>query len=253
MDPNITAQTRRGAVAGAALLLALTVLPARAADTQTTHNVEMSGDLLQFGVPIVGLALTFLLTRDSEAPKFDFSMLAPVAPAETAAIPGVNWPGPALTGSPQHDFAVAFIRMEAATYGLKYSIDAERPNGGSESFPSGHTASAFMGAEFIRKQYGWGWGLPAYATAGWVGYSRVESNNHYWRDVIAGALIGIASNHDFGTIKLRRSELSIGPTMMAPEAVRAPAYASFEGDKDPGRFATDPFAMAPGMQVRWTF
>ena len=28
------------------------------------------------------------------------------------------------------------------------------------SFPSAHTSTTFAGAEFIHKEYGWGWGAP---------------------------------------------------------------------------------------------
>jgi len=31
--------------------------------------------------------------------------------------------------------------------------------------PSGHTAISFSPAEFLRKRYGWEWGLPGYAAA----------------------------------------------------------------------------------------
>jgi len=82
---------------------------------------------------------------------------------------------------------------------LKVSIDETRPNGGHYSFPSGHTSSSFSCAEFLRERYGWRYGLPAYLAATFVGYSRVESNNHYTHDVVAGAAIGIASSYLFTT------------------------------------------------------
>ena len=46
----------------------------------------------------------------------------------------------------------------------------------------------------MRERYGWGYGVPAYALASFVGYSRVESRQHYAPDVIAGAAIGILSS-----------------------------------------------------------
>ena len=70
----------------------------------------------------------------------------------------------------------------------------ERPNGTAfNSFPSGHTATAFTGAELVRMEYGWGWGLAAYAAAAAVGYGRVAHQSHWWWDTAAGALIGVAS------------------------------------------------------------
>ena len=82
----------------------------------------------------------------------------------------------------------------ALVYILKPIVDRTRPDGGSQSFPSGHSASAFAGAAFLQRRYGWSYGVPAYAIATFVAYSRVESKRHYTSDVIAGGAIGIASN-----------------------------------------------------------
>ncbi|MBL4799137.1 MAG: phosphatase PAP2 family protein [Oleispira sp.] len=79
-----------------------------------------------------------------------------------------------------------------ATHSLKFAINAERPNGGDYSFPSGHTSSATQGAAYLQFRYGWQYGLPAYIGAGLVGLSRVQNNHHYWRDVIAGAALATA-------------------------------------------------------------
>lgn len=83
------------------------------------------------------------------------------------------------------------------TYALKYGIDEQRPNGGGQSFPSGHTSVSFSAAEFMRKRYGWEYGVPAYAAASFVAYSRVESREHHPHDVLAGAAIGILSSYIF--------------------------------------------------------
>jgi membrane-associated phospholipid phosphatase len=90
-------------------------------------------------------------------------------------------------------FAGSAALALGVTYGLKYAVNAERPNGGDRSFPSGHASLSFCSAEFLRKRCGWTWGLPAYAVAGFVGYSRVEAREHYTGDVLAGALIGAVS------------------------------------------------------------
>lgn len=82
-----------------------------------------------------------------------------------------------------------------ATYTLKFAIDKTRPNGENQSFPSGHATLSFASAEFMRKRYGWEYGLPAYALAAFVAYSRVEAGRHYTIDVIGGAAIGIASSY----------------------------------------------------------
>lgn len=82
---------------------------------------------------------------------------------------------------------------EGATYVLKYSVNERRPNGGNYSFPSGHTSISFTSAEFMRKHYGWWYGIPCYALAAFVGYSRIEGHYHYFHDVAAGAGIGFLS------------------------------------------------------------
>jgi membrane-associated phospholipid phosphatase len=86
------------------------------------------------------------------------------------------------------------------TSGLQVvAVNEERPNGGSHSFPSGHASFSFTMAEFMRKRYGWEYGIPAYVAASFVGYSRVEANDHYTHDVVAGAAIGILSSYIFTT------------------------------------------------------
>ena len=85
----------------------------------------------------------------------------------------------------------------AVTYTLKYAVNESRPNGVSQSFPSAHTSVSFTAAEFMRKRYGWEYGIPAYAVASFVGYSRVESREHAPHDVVAGAAIGILSSYIF--------------------------------------------------------
>nr|WP_086938680.1 phosphatase PAP2 family protein [Thaumasiovibrio occultus] len=76
----------------------------------------------------------------------------------------------------------------------KSTIDAERPDkSGNNSFPSNHTSTAFAAATSLHKRYGWEYGVPAYGVATLVGVGRVEGEKHYWRDVAAGAVIGIAS------------------------------------------------------------
>ncbi len=85
--------------------------------------------------------------------------------------------------------AVTIIATEA----LKYSIDSTRPNGGSHSFPSGHTSVAFAGAGYLHARYGWRTGLPFEILAATVGFARVQSKHHHWYDVVAGAAIGEGS------------------------------------------------------------
>lgn len=79
-----------------------------------------------------------------------------------------------------------------STHFLKRSINATRPNGEDFSMPSSHTSSAAQAAAYLQFRYGWEYGVPAYLLTGLVAYSRVDSRHHYWRDVIAGAVLGTA-------------------------------------------------------------
>lgn len=85
----------------------------------------------------------------------------------------------------------------ATVWSLKNAVHAERPNlSDNHSFPSGHTAFAFMGAEILRSEY-WDaspWiGIAGYAVAIGTGYLRMHNNAHYLTDIMAGAGIGIAA------------------------------------------------------------
>jgi hypothetical protein len=83
----------------------------------------------------------------------------------------------------------------AVTYTLKYSVKEERPNHEDNlSFPSGHSSTTFASASFIHMRYGFKYAILPYLAAIYTGYSRVDSQQHYTSDVVAGALIGIASS-----------------------------------------------------------
>ena len=82
----------------------------------------------------------------------------------------------------------------AVAQGLKQVFPEMRPDGsGNDSFPSGHTATAFAAASSILERRGAGEGIPALAIASFVGLARVEADKHHWYDVLAGAAIGTGS------------------------------------------------------------
>ncbi len=81
----------------------------------------------------------------------------------------------------------------AATEALKYGIPSTRPNGGSHSFPSGHTSVAFAGAGYLHARYGWRVGVPFELLAAAVGAARIHTRDHRFVDVLAGAAIGEGS------------------------------------------------------------
>ena len=94
--------------------------------------------------------------------------------------------------------ATSYLMMGITVEGLKNITRVERPDGSSRnSFPSGHTATAFMGAEFLWQEYKdvspW-IGVAGYTIAAGTGFFRMYNNRHWLNDVLAGAGIGILSS-----------------------------------------------------------
>jgi len=83
------------------------------------------------------------------------------------------------------------------TYGTKMTAARMRPDkSNSQSFPSGHTETAFVAAEFLHQEFkdqsAW-ISVGGYAAATFVGVARIYNNKHWVSDVIAGAGVGILS------------------------------------------------------------
>lgn len=102
-----------------------------------------------------------------------------------------------ISGSPRTaslgaDLVRAQILTQSLTMGLKYAADRPRPDGTSLSFPSGHTSTTFATATVLQRHLGWKAGVPAYALAGYVAASRIQTRKHYLSDVALGAALGIA-------------------------------------------------------------
>ena len=81
---------------------------------------------------------------------------------------------------------------------IKNSAKEMRPDGSTaNSWPSGHTATAFVGATLLHKEYGltrspW-WSVAGYGVATATGVMRVLNNRHWISDVLSGAGIGMVS------------------------------------------------------------
>lgn len=125
----------------------------------------------------------------------DYMQLAPAA-----ATMALGWCGVKAkhsTGQRLIIMAMATAIMGGMVTGMKYAWGELRPDGTSRnSFPSGHTATAFMGAEMLRIEYGehspW-IAVAGYSVAAGVGFFRVYNNRHWVNDIIAGAGLGMLS------------------------------------------------------------
>lgn len=143
--------------------------------TADEKSIEYMGDVLAVIIPATAYGTTFYM--DDEAGRIEF----------------------------YKSIATATV----ATFGLKYTVKRERPDGSNNrSFPSAHTMFAFQGATFIHRRYGFNYAIAAYLGASFVGYSRIEADKHYLGDVLAGAAIGSLSSWFFTD---RYKQLSLQP------------------------------------------
>ncbi len=133
------------------------------------NTLETAGDILQIAIP--AYALFYSLTRhDKKGTK---------------------------------EFFLGYTGTMATTYALKTLVREKRPNSKSyNSFPSGHTASAFSGATYLYKRYHQTafekiQGIVAFLAAELVGLSRVSTQHHYPHDVVFGAFLGISITYFF--------------------------------------------------------
>lgn len=132
----------------------------------------------------------------------------PIAAGVTTIIKG-DWQG-------TKQFALSYATGFIVTHSLKKIIKKERPEGRNlfDAFPSGHTTSAFSGASFIQRRYGWKYGKWAYVLAGIVGISRMEGPDgwHDHWDVLAGAIVGIGSTYLFTKPYDEKQKVKLGFT-----------------------------------------
>ena len=90
----------------------------------------------------------------------------------------------------------AYLMMAAIVYPTKDFVYSPRPGGDPRvnSFPSGHSAWAFTGAEIMRREF-WHvspWiGVSGYLVATGTAFLRLYNGAHWLTDVVAGAGIGI--------------------------------------------------------------
>ena len=89
----------------------------------------------------------------------------------------------------------AYLLMAATVFPTKEFVKSQRPTGFDyNSFPSGHTCVAFVGAEILRHEF-WEvspWiGVAGYLIAAGSGFMRIYNGAHWLTDVVAGAGLGI--------------------------------------------------------------
>lgn len=118
--------------------------------------------------------------------------LSTIAPLTVALFAGGRASGDSRFRAATYDIAQATLVTGLYTGILKTAVGRTRPDGSdNKSFPSGHTSNAFAWATVASHHYGPKVGIPAYAIAGLIGASRIESDKHHLSDVVAGAALGM--------------------------------------------------------------
>jgi membrane-associated phospholipid phosphatase len=106
---------------------------------------------------------------------------------------------------------VSELFAEGTSLVLQHFIHEQRPDKSDyKSFPSDSAAVSFSAASYLQIRYGWDYGLPAYAVAAFVGYSRVEAKKHHWGDVLAGAVLGWGTS-EITTIRYQNVQINASP------------------------------------------
>lgn len=147
-------------------MLAGIVLPAASAASERDEKIIEAGDWLQILLPVTALGVT---------------------------VAKKDWVG-------TKELTYTTLVSLGSTYVIKYTVSRARPDESeATSFPSGHTASAFIGPSFVHRRYGWKYSVPLYLLAGFVGFSRVYADRHWSGDVMAGATISMVSALIFTT------------------------------------------------------
>lgn len=150
--------------------------------------------------PIRDLDLTTRAELQEDHPLFaahldNYIQFAPAAAVYALNLAGIKGKNSLVDATGIYVLSTAI--MGGSVFLLKKEAHRLRPDGsGYNSFPSGHTATAFAAAEFLHQEYKdvspW-YGVAGYAVAAATGTLRMYNNKHWLSDVVAGAGIGILS------------------------------------------------------------
>ncbi len=206
-------------------------------------------DMLHIGVPLVAVGLAFKPANDefkalrddniygAHTHVDDYLQYAPAALMLGLKSAGVesrsSW-GRMLTAD-----AISVAVMTLSVNALKYSISTKRPDTSADnSFPSGHTATAFMTATMLHKEYGaqsYWYSVAAYSAATATGIMRMVNNRHWISDVMVGAGIGILST-EVGYLLSDMIFGNRGINYDLDEQSKAPSWQSIEAPSSVGLY-----------------
>jgi hypothetical protein len=147
-------------------LLLLAAPGARAGESHISGDEYLAADVLTGVVPLGAFWLTYLKDDKPGRKQYLWSM------------------------------GTSLIVVNGARLAFKDHEWGTRPNGHPYGFPSGHLVFISSGAAFLQDRYGWKWGVPAWGTAYYTAWVRVEDEHHRWRDIgVATAVSVLASQY----------------------------------------------------------
>ena len=157
--------------------------------------------LVAFGFIAKGNKKNFRAARNNFIPSYknrfdDNLQLVPVGVSTILNVAGYQ--GRSKTGRYFANTALSYAWCALFVNSIKYTAKEMRPDGSTaNSFPSGHTATAFTAATILHKEYGltrspW-WSILGYGCATTTGIMRTLNNRHWISDILVGAGIGIIS------------------------------------------------------------
>jgi len=162
----------------------------------------------------------------------NYTQFAPFALSTVLNVAGVK--GRSKFGRYAASSALSFGVMALFVNSIKYTAKEMRPDGSTaNSWPSGHTATAFTAATILHKEYGmtrspW-FSVGAYAVATATGAMRVLNNRHWVSDVLSGAGIGIMSTelgYAFADLLFKGKGLNMNDLNDHPSLIDNPSFFS---------------------------
>jgi len=156
--------------------------------------LRISGTPLSSG--LLGLLLAFCATTAAESKTKSIetagtavAIAMPIAAGGISLLHNGDWDG-------VYELGASTALTVGSALILKQIVREQRPDHSDfQSFPSDTAAVAYSSADYLWARYGWEWGVPAYAAAMFVGYSRVDAKKHHWYDVAASGALAFAFNY----------------------------------------------------------
>ena len=229
----------------------------RVSSTESYRMLFLGAPLIVGGVVMQSYDADFRRLRNGYAASFhqtydDWLQYAPAAAMLGIKAAGVK--GRSSWGRMLVSDAFSAGLMAIAVNSLKYTCRVMRPDGSQRnSFPSGHTATAFMTATMLHKEYGhrspW-YSIGGYVAATVTGVTRQLNNRHWMSDIMVGAGIGILAT-EFGyylaDLIFKDKGLFVTDTYVVHDRYRKPSFLSFSLATS---IAAGRYTPYPGMEMK---